>query len=264
VDEDPYRKERVDGAPFSDDPTLESKGVLARFLGVIVSPGETFPGLAVAPRPLLPLLLLLALTAVTTVVSFSRLPVDRIINERMEQLVEEGRLTPEQVAQQQQQMSAMRPIMKWVGPVSSLFVMLLLTLAIAGLARLISLVMGYENQFKPLWSVTIYTLLAVSSISSILFLVILFLKPVDEIDINNPLGSNLAALLPLFGLTGLPRFLSTFLAWLDLFYGWKVVLLAIGYATVTKRLAVSTALLFCGGIALLIACGAAAWAAVFG
>lgn len=239
-------------------------GVFARLLGVVVSPGEAFADVDRAPLPYLPLLLLLALTAGATAFTFARIPMDGMINERLQQMVEEGRLTQEQVAQQQEQMAAMRPVMRWVGPISSVVVILLLTLAVAGFARLVSLMMGYENRFLSLWSVTIYAWLATSLFTTLLFLVVVFVKPVEEIDITNPLGSNLAALLPLFGITGLPRFVTSFLTWVDLFYGWRVVLLGIGYAAVTKRVAASTSLLFCGVIALLIALGAAAWAAAFG
>ena len=239
-------------------------GVFERLLGVVVSPGEAFADVAWAPLPYLPLLLLLALTAGATAFTFARIPMDRMLNERLEQMVEEGRLTQEQVAQQQEQMAAMRPVMRWVGPISSVVLILLLTLAVAGFARLVSLMMGYETRFLSLWSVTIYAWLATSIFSTLLFLVVVFVKPVEEIDITNPLGSNLAALLPFFGLTGLPRFVTSFLTWVDLFYGWRVVLLGIGYAAVTKRLAASTSLLFCGVIALLVALGAALWAAAFG
>jgi len=239
-------------------------GVFDRMLGVIVSPGEAFADVARAPLPYLPLLLLLAITAGVTAFTFARIPMDRMVNERLQQMVEEGRLTQEQVAQQQEQMAAMRPVMRWAGPITSVVFILLLTLAVAGFARLVSLMMGYENQFLSLWSVTIYAWLVTSIFSTLLFLVVVFVKPVEEIDIANPLGSNLAALLPLFGVTGLPRFVTSFLAWVDLFYGWKVVLLGIGYAAVTRRFATSTSLLFCGVIALLIALGAAAWSAVLG
>lgn len=251
--------EQIYEQPVGGPPT----GLLDRMLGVIVSPGEAFADVARAPLPYLPLLLLLALTAGATAFTFARIPMDRMVNERLQQLVEEGRLTQEQLEQQQEQMVAMRPVMRWVGPITSVVAILLLTLAVAGFARLVSLMMGYENRFLPLWSVTIYTWLVTSIFSTLLFLVVVFVKPVEEIDIANPLGSNLAALLPLFGVTGLPRFVTSFLSWVDLFYGWKVVLLGIGYAAVTKRFATSTSLLLCGATALLIALGAAAWSAAF-
>jgi hypothetical protein len=61
------------------------------------------------------------------------------------------------------------------------------------------MMMGIENQFLPLWAVTIYTILAVSILSTALFLVIVFIKPADEIDMRNPVGSNLAAVISLLG-----------------------------------------------------------------
>ena len=90
--------------------------------------------------------------------------------------------------------------------------------------------MGIENGFKKLFSVSLYTFLAVGIISSILFIVVLFLKSPDEIDIQNMVGSNLAALLTmLFGKDGLPKFVMKLARWVDIFALWMVALLSIGY-----------------------------------
>ena len=73
-----------------------------------------------------------------------------------------------------------------------------------------------------------------------------------------------AALLPLFGVTGLPKFVSGLLSYFDIFYIWKLILLGIGYAAVSPRLKSSTAVTICGLLGLLLAIVAAAWGALFG
>jgi hypothetical protein len=48
------------------------------------------------------------------------------------------------------------------------------------------------------------------------------------------------------------------------FYIWRVILLAIGYAAVSRKLKTSTAMLYTGVVALIVAIVGAAWGAMFG
>ena len=207
---------------------------------------------------------LVILTAAATVVAMNRLPTERLMTAQVDRMVEEGKLSPEQAEQQREQMAKLAPYTKVIAPVGAVIAVLLIPLIIAGVAKLISMMMGIENRFLPLWAVTIYTMLAVSILSTILFTVIVFIKPPDEIDMRNPVGSNLAALVSLFGVSGLPMFVETLLAYFDVFYIWKILLFGIGFSAVSLKLKSSTSMLVCGVIGLLIAVIAATWAALFG
>ena len=235
-----------------------------RLIGVYFSPGEAFEDVGRSAGIALPLIFLGLFTIVATVVTFNRLPMDKMMTQNIDRMVEEGRISPEQAEQQREQMRQFAPYMKIVGPVSAVLYILIFPLALAGIAKLVSMMMGVENKFLPLWSVTVYTILAVSLISSILFLILLYIKPVEDIDMNNPMGSNLAALLSMVGAEGLPKFVTALLTYVDIFYIWKVILLGIGYAAVSRKLKVSTAITVCGIGAAIFALGAAAWSSIFG
>lgn len=234
-----------------------------RLLGVYFSPGETFADVGRSAGVALPLVILILLTVVSTVVTLGRLPTDQLMFEQVDRMVEEGRLTPEQAEQQREQMAKVAPYTKIIGAVSAGLFVLLLPLMMAGVARLVMMMMGIESRFLPLWSVSVYTMLAVSIISIALFTFIVFIKPPEEIDLRNPLNSNLAAILTLAGVTGLPKFVTGLLSYVDIFYIWKVILLGIGYAAVAPRLKASTSMALCGVAGLLLAVLAAAWGALF-
>jgi hypothetical protein len=128
-----------------------------------------------------------------------------------------------------------------------------MTFAFAGLAKLVSAMMGIENKYMPLVSVMSYSMLAVSVVSTVIFMVLLFIKPLDEFDWQNPIGSNLAALLGALGVEGLPKFVKSLLSYVDVFYIWKVALIAIGGAAVSRKVKTSSAMVYAGFVAVIIA-----------
>ncbi len=240
-----------------------AQGFFGRLMGVYFSPTETFQDVGRSPGVLVPIIALVVLAVVGTFVAFSKLPFDQMMNQRTEEMVQEGRMTQEQADQQREQMKKIAPIMKIATPFIAAITMVIITLIVAGIAKLISMVMGVENSFMPVWSVAIYTTLAVSIISTLIFLILVFVKPADEFDMNNPLGSNLGALLPALGMGGLPKFVTALLSYVDIFYIWKVILLGIGFSAVSKKLKSSTAITVTAIVAVFFALGGAAWTSMF-
>jgi len=106
-------------------------------------------------------------------------------------------------------------------------------------------------------------MLAVGLIATILLVVLIHLKPVDEIDIRNPIGSNLTALLAVVGVK-LPKFLHYLFTYVDAFYIWRVILLGIGCAAVSRRMKASTGITYAAMVATIFAVLGAAWGAIFG
>ena len=141
----------------------------------------------------------------------------------------------------------------------------IIPLIVAGLFKLISMVMGKENLFKPLFAVTVYTMLAIAILSTLVFVTTLYLKPVDEIDMQSLGTTNLGALLEmLVGKDGLPKFIMSLARWIDIFAIWMLALLSIGYAAVTRKLKTSTAAFTLGGLYATVALIGAIIAAVRG
>jgi hypothetical protein len=113
-----------------------------------------------------------------------------------------------------------------------------------------------------------YVALAVGIVHTVLFVMILFFKNPADLDvsnINSLVASNLGALLTgLLGEDALPRFLAKFLGWVDIFAIWKIALLAIGYAAVSRKLKTARAATWITAIYVVIALIAAAMPPIFG
>lgn len=246
----------------SPEPAPQS--FLNRLIGVYFSPGETFQEIGRAPRVVVPIVALALLTLVLTFLASSRLPMEKLFTQRIDDAVQSGQMTEEQAEQQREGMKKITPYLKWIIPIIGLISAVVLPLIFAGVAKLASLIMGIENRFMPLFAVAIYTTLAISIISSILFIILLFIKPADEFDITNPLGSNLSALLSMLGVTELSKFMKALFSYIDVFYIWRIILLGIGFAAVSRRLKTSTAITATAIGALVVALGSAGWAAMFG
>src|SRR5262245_22356359 len=181
--------------PATATPDPAPQGFFSRLMGVYFSPSETFAGMAAAPRVLTPIIVFTIFTAITVTVIGSRVPMEKIAEERIQQGIESGRVTPEQAEQQREGMKKFMAISKYLLPIGGTIWDVGIIVAIAGLAKLVSVMMGIENKYMPLVAVTTYTWLAVSIITTVIFAILLALKPVDEFDWTNPIGSNLAALL---------------------------------------------------------------------
>ena len=240
------------------------RNFFSRLIGVYFSPGETFAEMALAPRALAPIIVFVLFSAITFSAVSSRMPMDKISEDRIQQQIASGQLNEEQAEQRREAMRKFAPAMKFVIPIGVAIWAVVMVFAFAGLAKLVSMMMGIDNKYMPLVSVTTYTMLAVSIITTAIFVILLFIKPIDEFDWTNPVGSNLAALLTTFGVGSLPKFVKSLLAYVDVFYIWKVILIAIGCAAVSHKLKSSSAMIYAGFVAFVIALIGAAFGALFG
>ncbi|HEX8998773.1 MAG TPA: Yip1 family protein [Blastocatellia bacterium] len=251
-------------APEPPAPAPKPQGFFSRLIGVYFSPGETFQEIGRAPRILIPMVVLALVIVTAVVVASQRISFDRLPIQQIDDAVAEGKLTAEEGEQRKEATKKFMAIFKPFIPIVAAISIIIMVLAIAGLAKLVSSMMGIENTFKQILSVTAYSILAVSVVSAVLGTVLLFLKPVEEIDPNNPVGSNVAAWLAMAGIKGLPKFITGLLSFVDVFYIWKVALLGIGYAAVSRKLKASTAMAYTGAGALVIAVIGAAWGSLVG
>jgi Yip1 domain len=246
-------------------PAPESQNFFSRLIGIYFSPGETFQGIGHKPTFLLPLILLFVVSGITSYTMIDRITVSRFFGQRIEQAVASGRTTQEQASQQLEQMTKRESIIKASFPIIAIIMNVVTILIAAGIFKLYSMMMGADNQFSHLFSVTIWAFLAIAIVQSVLIVLLLYLKSPDDIDPQNLIGSNLNALLAMVvGKDGLPKFIMALARWIDLFGIWLIALLSIGYAAVSKRMKTSTAAVGLGGLYGLAALIGAAWAALFG
>lgn len=206
--------------------------------GVYFSPGDTFKGFTSRVGLLAPAIGLVLLGAVIGYLIFSRVDFTQIITPAIEAAVEKGQIAKEQAPN----MIAMQAkFAKYGSLVGGLLGNIIFGLIIAGVFKLVSMVLSKENTFRSLLAVTWYSQLAVGIISSILFAVVMFIKGSD-FDIQNPIGSNLGAVLGMmFDKDALPKFVWSLAKSVDVFYIWMIALLSIGYAAVSRKMKTSTA-----------------------
>ncbi|MDX2034646.1 MAG: YIP1 family protein [Blastocatellia bacterium] len=248
-------------------PEPAPQNFFSRLIGVWFSPGETFAEIGRAPRVLVPMIVLMLLGSLGGYLMIERIGIDTFFKGQFAQAVASGQMSQEDADKQLEAMTSgpAATITKLSFPLIGFIQFPIMALILVGVAKLITMLIGGDNLFKPLFSVTLYTLLATGIVSSILMITILYLKPPDEIDVNNLIGSNLAAILGLlFEKDALPKFVTAFARWIDLFSIWMLALLGIGYAAVTKGKKTGSFLMPLGALYLVLALIGAAWAAFRG
>ncbi len=240
---------------------IEQGSFLNRLIGVYFSPGETFKSFASNPGLLAPIIGLVLIGGIVGYLFFSKVDFAQVIAPQIEQMVEAGRIQKEQAPQ----VIAMQAnIAKYSALVMGLIGNVLFSLIVAGVFKLVSLVLGKENTYKSLLAVTLYTFLAIGIISSLILGILIFARG-SEFDIQNPLGTNLGTVLSfLFEQNSLPKFIWGLARAVDIFYIWIIVLLGIGYAAVTRHLKATTAGVILGALYFGMAIIGAALGAIFG
>lgn len=222
-----------------------SLGVIGRITGIYFSPSETYPVIGRAPKWILPIILVGILGALQSFALTNRVGFDNLLRKQFEPMVEKGWMTQEQADEALRNASSgsARTVGQLQGPVFILIGYALFILALTGIFKLISMIVGAESDFKPLLGVTAWTFLALGVLQMILFLIVIYLKEPDDIDLINPVGSNLGALVSVFS-TSVPKFVKALATWVDFFGIWRIFLLSIGYAAVSRKLKTGTAAIF--------------------
>ena len=218
------------------------RSFFSRIGGVYASPRDAFGEIGRAPRMFVPMVILIIIGLLVGLYFARNLDVESAIASRLESAVQQGSITQQQMEQQMAFMS------KFVGVqlvLASMISSLFLALVIAGFGKLVSVFSGAESRFKPLLSVTLYVLIAVSVIQSGLTILIMQLKGPGEVDVahvGSVVASSLVAILTsIMGDDALPKFVIGLANAVDAFAIWKIVLLAIGYSVVSKKLKTGTA-----------------------
>ncbi len=245
----------------------------SRITGIWFSPGETFTEIGHAKGIFgtvwAPILALVIIGASFGVVGVNRIGLDNLKREAEKQfqvLVDRGWIPQERAAEmleQQQRGITVTAAAIQQGAVWAV-IYVIMALIIAGVFKLISVIMGWENRFKYLFSVTLYTSLAVGIVFYGIGFILLFLKNPDEIQMNTLVGSHLGAILSAVMEEGsLSGFVKGFAAFVDVLAIWKIILLAIGFAAVSRKLKPATVGMILGGIYLLMALAMAPFVGMF-
>jgi Yip1 domain len=247
------------------EPEPAPQNFFSRLTGVWFSPSETFAEIGRAPRVLIPTLLLMILAGLSAYMLTERYGYENMVRKQMESVAKSGLVPEDRVEEMTRQ--ALTPSAVTQGKIRALLspaiVTLVILLIMAGLFKAFSAIVGVKNTFKQIFSVTAYSYLAIGLIFTLVFAASIYLKDPTEIDLLNPVGSNLGAILGLMGVS-LPKFVMGLASFIDVFSFWRLAILAIGYSAVSQKMKVGTAATFLVILYVIVALFGGAMASLFG
>lgn len=230
MDENPLTPES--GPAAAPAPPPESPAPIspaAALPGALVSPGETFPRIVEAPWTwvVFPLLLLAVLNVAASLTFTSRVDMKELVREQIQKSRFASQMSEEQIEEAAER-AASRP--RWITALFGVVGLVVLVLFLAALFWLVLLAFGMEITFPRSLLAVGYAFLP-AAVSAILFIVVLFVKDPNALDVNNPLATNVAAFLDREA-TAKP--LYALLKALDLFKFWILYLLSLGLAAAAR------------------------------
>jgi hypothetical protein len=209
----------------TDATTVQEKpasgpGLLARLIGVLVSPKETFAAIAGNPKWLGAMAITLAIAAVCQYLILSSPPMQ-------EEMIDQALRNPQANEQAAERIISILP---YAISAVTLILGAGFNAIVAGLLMLIfSTLMGGSATFKQVYAVVAHSAV-VSSLQGILTAALLLAgaKPSG----TSPPGANLAIFVPMLDETS---FVTKFLGAIDLILVWWIVTLSIGLAVMYRR-----------------------------
>lgn len=202
---------------------------LAAVAGTFLRPGETFKRIVEAPWTwvLFPLLLVAVLNVVSSLAFTSRVDMKQLVREQIQQSRFADQMSEEQIEEAAER-AASRP--GWLTAAFGVVGLVVLVLFLSALFWLVLLAFGKEITFQRSLLSVGYAFLP-TVVASLLFLVVLFVKDPNALDMNNPLATNVAAFLDRES-TAKP--LYALLKALDLFKFWTLFLLSLGLSAAAR------------------------------
>jgi hypothetical protein len=218
-------------APPVSASTAESPGrksFPARFVGVFVSPRETFADVARRPDFIAPLVVLILAVIAVSEVMLAKIGMERIVRTQIEHSSRASSMTPEQMQQAVEQGARIGSIFAHAGFV---FVVIGLLIVAGVCLAITNAIFGGRINFKTAFSVTCYASL-VTIVSSIIAVVMILFGDVEHFDPQNPAPTNLGFFL---NPTETPRTLMSLAGSFDVSTLWFIILLGIGLSEATAR-----------------------------
>jgi len=212
-----------------DEPAPPAKSFPARFVGVFVSPGETFADIARSPGFLPPMIVAAIMSIAVTETMLAKIGMERIVRMSIEQSKGAANMSPQQIDQAVQQGAKIGGIIAHVAGVIGAPIFLLI---LAGLGLLIvNAMFGGQANFKTALSVASYAYMPLLLGGLMALGIIVFGDP-EHFNPENPAPTNAGFFLnPLDTSKPLYKFATS----MDLFTIWLLVLLGIGFSAAAGR-----------------------------
>ena len=214
--------------PAPDAQSQPAISPIGRIVGVFFSPKATFEDIVRKPSWVLPVVLLTLFSIGVSFVINQRIDWRQFMSQQIEKSPRSANLSAEQKERQIEGGAKFTPIVTWViGVCGPILFALVVALAMWGAYNLLG---GANTNFGTSFAITSHAALT-GLVSSLLFILVLYLKPPGTVDMENPVATNLAVLLP----DDAAKWLIALLKSIDVFTFWTLILLAIGFATTNPK-----------------------------
>lgn len=203
---------------------------LDRLFGALFDPKPAFADIAARPRPWIPLALLILAVLGYTYTIGQHVGWERVLRQQAETNQRFQQIPPERQEEIIEQQA------RFVGAfayVQAFLALPLLALVVAGVFLFVfNLLLGADIRFKQAYAVVVYGLLPLL-LSTVLSIVVVLLKEPRDVNIQNPVASNLGAFLDP---NSVPAWLVSVGNSVDLFSIASLLLLATGFSAAARKL----------------------------
>jgi hypothetical protein len=201
-----------------------SKSFLQRFIGVFVSPYETFADIVRKPDWIAPLVVVIIMSMAVTEIMLAKIGIERIVRNSIEQSSRSSQMSAEQMQQ------AVSQGAKFAGPITHVVGLLgppigLIVIAAIGML-IVSSVFGGSVKFKTAFSVTCYASL-IGVLSSLMMIAMIFFGDLEHFNPDSAMPTNLGFFLDPQAIS---KPLMALASRLDIFSFWTMALLGIAFA----------------------------------
>jgi Yip1-like protein len=199
-----------------------------RIIGMFFSPKSTFEDIVRKPSWLLPVGIATLLSLFVCIGINQRINWRDFMSQQIEKSSRASQLSPEQKQQQIDAGAKYAPYGTYIfGIPAPLVFVLLVALVMMGAYNLL---VGADVNYGVSLGIVSHTFVP-SIISSLLFLLILYLKAPGTVDLENPVATNVGAFLPEESAKWLVKLCMS----IDIFSIWVLVLIAMGFAAANSR-----------------------------
>lgn len=202
---------------------------VARIIGMFFSPKTTLEDIVRKPSWIAPMVLIVALSLVGVIALNAHFDWRGYMAQQMEKSPRTANMSPEDKQKQIEGGVKAAPIFSYVFGIPAPIVgILLISVVLLGAYNLMA---GAGVNFPQSFAIVSHALVPATVISTILFVTVLFLKPIGSFDLENPVATNLAIVLP----EDAAKWLVNLCKNIDIMEFWKLILLGIGFAAVNPK-----------------------------
>ena len=201
---------------------------VGRIVGVFFSPKATFEDIVRKPSWVLPAVLLTLFSIAVSFAINQRINWREFMAQQIEKSPQSANMSPEQKEQRIEGGAKFSPPFTYaIGLLGPAIFLLVTALAMWGAYNLLG---GANTNFATAFAIASHAALT-GLVSSLLIILVLYLKSPGTVDLENPVATNLAAFLP----EDSAKWLVALLKSIDIFSFWTLILLAIGFAATNPK-----------------------------